>query len=199
MKIREMVFLFFQGENTCMSMVRKTIFSIILGCLVAVTTLCLNGYGDDWVKISRDAKCTIYYSSSSVKIDEQKQTLEVLIKRVYTEKGINEIFDQSSSSLKNKYSDINYHETLDILDYKEMKYCLLRQTYYSKSGNVLSNNKIASPKWYSIKPGGTGEFVYNKILKDYNIQANSISSSSRPPEAPTSPSDLPLPPPPPPE
>lgn len=140
-----------------MPMLRRIIFFINILLSIFLSILPLNGYCDNWVYIGNNEDFTDYYNSSSVKIDKQNKTIEVRVKRVYTEKG------------KINYKSGDYSLNSILLNYKECKWCITHLTNYSKSGNVLFDDE-RPPKWSDIKPDSVIDKIINQIIKDYKIQ-----------------------------
>jgi hypothetical protein len=142
---------------------------VILVCLFSLSILPSTGYGDEWVRVLWDEEYTWYYNSSSFKIDKQEKTIKVWTKRVFTDKGKIIFLNDYDSSYKNKLKKFNYQLGLEIFDYNNWKYCLTRLIYYTKSGDVLLSEEIP-PKWIDIPPDSRGDFLHNRILKDFKIQ-----------------------------
>lgn len=148
----------------------KIIFYLVLVSLVSLTTLPLNGYCDDWVYVYSDKDFTQYYKSSSVKIDKQKKIIKVWVKYVYTFKGKKDLLNEIESiQVHRKLIDISYSLSLWLLDYKESKLSIAQRSHYSKTGDLLSMDD-KSTEWINIIPDSKGDFIFNQILKDYNIQ-----------------------------
>ena len=144
------------------------IFLVVSVCLVSITNFPSNGYSDDWVCVGINDNYSIYYNKSSIKIDKEKKTIEVWEKRVYTDKGkINLLNDIDSE--KRKYTDINYTLILFLLNYEKWINCITQITYYSKSGNILFDQKYPRD-WFNIIPDSTGDTLFSQVLKDNNIQ-----------------------------
>jgi hypothetical protein len=144
------------------------VFLVILVSLISSTFFISNGYcDDDWVYVDSNIYYSMYYNSSSVKIDKQSNIIELLEKYVYTEKGKEDYFVKKN--LNPEYIYLNHSVTLTLLDYKEWKFSINHITYYSKSGNVLLDGE-RPPKWYVIKKGSEVDILLNKLLEKYNIQ-----------------------------
>ena len=152
-----------------MPMLKKTIFLVILASLVSLITLPSIVYGDDWVYVGKVDYFTLYYNSSSLKIDKQNKTIKVWVKFVYTEKGKIRFLKDYDSIKKQEYIDINHSLYLYLLDYKNLKYDITHMTDYSKSGNALKDNEYPI-NLVDIIPDSTGDVLINKVIKDYNIQ-----------------------------
>lgn len=152
-----------------MFMLKKAIFFVIMVSLVCLTTLPSNGYCDEWVYVASDQDFTLYYNSSSVKIDNKNNIIEVWVKRVFSDKGKIDFFEKKDSITKQKYIDINHKLKLYLLNYKELKSSILYISYYSKSGNLLFHREY-QPEWKNIIPDTYLEKLINKLLKDFNIQ-----------------------------
>lgn len=152
-----------------MSMLKKTIFFVILVSLVSLTTFPLNGYCDDWVLIKRNENISSYYNSSSIKIDKENKIIKVWVKDVYTEKGRINYLKDLGSIKQSYYKDIKVDLGLYLLNYKKWQYCTNYLKRYSKSGDVLFDNEYPI-KWYNIDPDSDENLSFNKILQDYKIQ-----------------------------
>jgi hypothetical protein len=152
-------------------MLKKTIFLVMLVSLVSLTTLPSNGYCEDWVYGGSNKYCTLYYNSSSVKIDKQNKIIKVWVKFMYTEKGRILKLEGLNSIEKQIQIDMNHELWLFLLDYKQWKTTVTTITLYSKSGDVLRSGKGEGPtKWQDITPDTLEEAFFNQILKDYKIQ-----------------------------
>jgi hypothetical protein len=158
-------------DGTDMSLKLKTIFLTIFLSWISLVTLTLNGSCDDWVLIGSNKNFTLYYNSSSVKIDDKNHLIKVLGKRVLTKNGKIEFFnDFNKDNIKEQeFIDLSYSVGLYLLNYKQRKFSFNDITAYSKSGDVLyMDNSIL--KWEDIIPDSLGEILINKLIKDYNIQ-----------------------------
>lgn len=153
-----------------MFMIKKAVFWVILISLVSLTALPLNGYCDEWVFVEKNEYGSHYYNPSSVKIDKQNNTIKVWSKSVYTEEGKSDFLDSFDSRHRQKYKDISQSLYLQLFDYNKMKDCVTRSIDYSKSGSVLSDQTGPKPNWHPIFPGTTSSNLFNKLVKDYNIQ-----------------------------
>ena len=144
------------------------VFLVVSVCLVSIITFPSNGYSDNWVYVGINDNFSVYYNKSSVKIDKDKKTIEVWEKRIYTDKG-RKILLKDIDINKEKYADINYTLILYLLDYKNWLNCITQITYYSKSGNILFDQKYPRD-WFNIIPDSTGDTLFSEILRDNNIQ-----------------------------
>ena len=131
---------------------------------------------DDWVYIGSYNYYTQYYSKSSVTIDEQNNTINVLVKSVAERKDL--IYLKNILSIKElDYIQTNQQLKWYVLDYKEWQSTIIRITDYSKSGNALLDtkgtpkwlHKIFPVKWDDIIPDSIVDFLLNKLIQDYNI------------------------------
>lgn len=131
---------------------------------------------DDWVYIGSYNYHTQYYSKSSVTIDEQKNTINVLVKSVAERKDL--IYLKNILSIKEiDYIQINQQLKWYALNYEKWQSTIIRITDYSKSGKALLDtkgppewlHKIFPVKWDDIIPDSIVDFLLNKLLHDYNI------------------------------
>ena len=152
-----------------MSILKKTISLAMFVSLVSLTTLPSNGYCEDWVYGGRNKYCTLYYNSSSVKIDKQNKIIKVWVKFVYTEKGRIMRLEGLDTIEKQKLIDFKYDLFLFLLNYKQWKYTITHITIYSKSGEVLRDGE-GPTKWTDIIPDTLEQNLFNQILQDYNIK-----------------------------
>jgi hypothetical protein len=152
------------------------LFRLILVILVSLVSLFIfSFYGycdDDWVYVDRvdsNEYFSLYYRKSSVKVNKQDKILKVWVKRVYTEKGRIDYLKNFTGIKNQKQLDMNHTLILYLLDYNDWKSIVTHKTVYSKSGKVLDDggDKI---NWNDIQPNSVGDILFNKILKDYNIQ-----------------------------
>jgi hypothetical protein len=146
-----------------MSMVRKIGFFVILVYLVCFTT---NGYCDDWVYVGSNKGFTLYYKSSTVKIDKKNKTIKVWVKTVYTEKGKNVLLEKQD---KQKFADIKHDLILNLFDYQQWKRGFTHITVFSKSDNIILEEEYP-PKWSDITPDTVYDTLLNQLLNDFNIK-----------------------------
>lgn len=137
--------------------------------LVCLTILPSSSYGADWVYVDRDKESTQYYQSSSVKIDKQKNTIEVWVRHVFTDKGKSDFLEKQNIKIKQKYIDINYQLKHYLLNYKEIKSSTLFIAYYSKSDSLLFHREYL-PEWKNIIPDSYLDKLTKQLVKDYNIK-----------------------------
>jgi hypothetical protein len=143
---------------------------IISVCLVGLTTFSLQAYcGDDWILLNSNENSNIYYNPVTMERDRPNNIIKVWVKRVYTEKGKVNLLNKFNSTQKQKYADINYILALYLLNYSEWKISITKMTFYSNSGNILLNGE-PSPKWHDIVSHSVDDFIFNQILKNYNIK-----------------------------
>ncbi len=146
------------------------LFLVILLSLVFLTTIPPKGSCDDWVKIGDTEDYTVYYNSSSVKIDKQNKIINVLIKHVYTEKGKQNMLDKFKNHINvAPYKDINYSQIFFLINYHELKGCINHIIHYSKSRKVLDDTTFPD-NWRNIPSDSLVNTVLNKILNEYNIK-----------------------------
>lgn len=146
---------------------RVSLFGLI--CLVSLSIAISNGYCDDWVYVGNEQSFTMFYNKSTVKIDEQKKTITVWEKRVYTEKGKIGILKYIERITKQKYNDFQYILLQSLLDYKQWKASTIHITGYSNSDNVLFSLDFPLEYEY-IDLDSISETLFNKLLIDNNIQ-----------------------------
>ena len=149
---------------------RFRFFQVIIVISVSfflLTTFSLKGFCHDWVYLLKTENFTQYYKLSST--NKQTYTIKVWVKNELTYKGKTILLNKMDNIDKQKYCGIDNIFELRILNYKEWKYCISKITYYSKSGDVLFNNDYSN-KWNDIISDSLNELLFNKIIKDYNIQ-----------------------------
>lgn len=130
---------------------------------------------DDWVYVRSYEYHTQYYQKSSLIIDEDKNTINVLLRSI-TERKIGYLKNIYSINKPN-YFNSNQQLKLYSLNYKKRLFTITRITDYSKSGNVLLDTQyktnwlhnIFPDKWNDIMPDSTVWFLLNKLLQDYKI------------------------------
>jgi len=147
----------------------KTLFFLVLVCLISLINFPSNGYGDDWVLIKKDDNSSKYYNSSSIKIDEESQIIKVWVKKMYSEKGRINYLKDLGSIKQSYYKDIKTDLYLLLLNYKDWKFSQTFLKRYSKSNKELFDNEYPI-KWYDIEKDSEVDFLTNKILKDYKIK-----------------------------
>jgi hypothetical protein len=148
---------------------------------------------DEWVYIGSDEYITDYYNRTSVKILRELSLIQVDCQRVYTKKGKKILCDSwETLNLNNdEKNDIDHSYTGYMFDYNNRKVSLLSITYVSRSDQVLGgwifqtdeikpgtlDEKVLKKYVYNpsgfnmnIKPGTIYEVIFNKLIKDYNIQ-----------------------------
>ncbi|MDO9532226.1 MAG: hypothetical protein Q7O12_08840 [Deltaproteobacteria bacterium] len=131
---------------------------------------------DDWVYVRSYEYHTQYYKKSSLIIDEDKNTINVLLKSVTERKKI--------GYLQNIYSIINpnyitFNQQLKwyLLNYKKRQFTISRITDYSKSGNILLDTQyktkwlhnLIHDEWNDIMPDSIVDFLLDKLLQDNKI------------------------------
>jgi hypothetical protein len=131
---------------------------------------------DDWVYLGSYKDHTQYYRKSSVIIDEEKNTINVLVNSIAKPKEI--AYSQNAYSAKtSNYNQCRQQNKWYVFNYKKWQFTITRITDYSKSGNVLLET-VYQPKWlHNIFPvkwddiiyGSTVDLFLNKLLEDYNI------------------------------
>jgi hypothetical protein len=158
-----------------MTILKKIFLIVILVSLVSPTTLPVNVYCDDWVYLEKvyleggDEFCTVYYNSSSVKIDKQNKIIELWQKNIFTDKGNMEMLKSYEEGIeKQKYSEFNYALINYVLNYKEWKISNKHIKHYSKSGKLINEYNYKT-KWENVESGSTEERILIKILKDNKI------------------------------
>jgi hypothetical protein len=131
---------------------------------------------DDWVYLGSYENHTQYYRKSSVIIDEEKNTINVLVKSVTKTKNIEYLQNVHSLKEVNRIK-CNQQNKWYVFNYKKWQFTITRITDYSKAGNVLLEtvyqpkwlHNIFPVKWDDIMPGSIVGISLNKILQDYNI------------------------------
>ena len=131
---------------------------------------------DDWVYLGSYKDHNQYYRKSSVIIDEENNTINVLVKNIAKPKEI--VYSQNVYSPKKpNYNQCKQQNKWYVFNYKKRQFTIIRITDYSKSGNVLLEtvyqpkwlHNIFPVKWDKIISGSTVDLFLNKLLEDYNI------------------------------
>jgi hypothetical protein len=131
---------------------------------------------DDWVYLGSYKDHTQYYRKSSVIIDEEKSTINVLVKSIAKPKKI--IYLQNVySDKKPNYNQCKQQDKWYVFNYKKWQFTISRIIDYSKSGNISLEtayqpkwlHNIFPVKWDDIISGSTVDLFLNKLLEDYNI------------------------------
>jgi hypothetical protein len=143
---------------------------LTLVCLISLSTLNLNGCSDDWVYVCKNKYNIFYYKRSSVKIYKSFGIIEVLVKKIYTKEGVSRYLNELDSDDKQRFADIDYGIILWLLNYHLGDCSIANVTMYSKSNNVLSDNKYDVTKRLDIKSDSMIATLIDKIIKDYNIK-----------------------------
>jgi hypothetical protein len=139
-------------------------------CLIYLTTFSLQAYcADEWILLNSNENSNSYYNPVAIEIDRPDNIIKVWVKRVYTENGRINLLNKFNIIAKQKYADLNYVLGLYLLNYNEWKISITHMTFYSNSGNVLLNSDT-SPKWHHIVPHSLDDFIFNQILRNYNIK-----------------------------
>ena len=128
-------------------------------------------HDDTYVLITITDKITYYYNPRSIKIDNKKHIIKVWTKRVYSDKGKDDVVNgfKKHGVINDKFDRLRFTLGLEYINYKKHKVSVNQIIDYSDSGEVLGKSTY-SMKWISIIPGGDGEVILTKLLKDYNIQ-----------------------------
>jgi hypothetical protein len=131
---------------------------------------------DDWIYLGSYKNHTQYYRKSSVIIDEEKNTINVLVKNVTKTKDI--VYLQNAYSYKEpNYIKCKQQNKWYVFNYEKWQFTITSITDYSKSGNVLLEtvyqpkwlHNIFPVKWDDIMPGSIVDLSLDKLLQDYNI------------------------------
>ncbi len=131
---------------------------------------------DDWVYLGSYKNDTQYYKKSSVIIDEEKNTITVLVKSATRTKDI-VYLQKVYSSKEPNYIKCKQQNKWYVFNYKKWQFTITSITDYSKSGKVLletvypSNwlHNIFPVQWDDIMPGSIVDLYLNKLLEDYDI------------------------------
>jgi hypothetical protein len=150
-------------------MVRKFILYINFICLVTFTIFSSKGYCDDWVAVGSNNFFNWYYKSPPVKIDEQNKLIKVWLKSVYTKEGKKFVFKNTNID-KKIINNITWSVELYLINYKDLTFSINHLIYYNKSGDVLIDYNYEDNEWIEITPNSGNYLLFNKILKDNNIQ-----------------------------
>ncbi len=152
----------------------------------------LNKRSDEWVYIGSNDYTTDYYDPPSVKISRELSSIQVTCQRIYTSKGKKLLCDSwETIILSNDEKDhIDHSYNSYIFDYNDRKISSLTTAYLSRSGELLGgwyyhndelagtvDEKLLKKYFYhpggfrdNIEPGTVYEVIFNKLIKDYNIQ-----------------------------
>ncbi len=148
---------------------------------------------NEWVYIGSDKYITDYYNPTTVKILRELSLIQVDCQRVYSKKGKKILCDSwETLNLSNEEkNDIDHSYNSYMFDYNNRKVSLLSITYVSGSDQILGgwifqtdeikpgtlDEKVLKKYAYNpsgfnmnIKPGTIYEAIFNKLIKDYNIQ-----------------------------
>jgi len=131
---------------------------------------------DDWVYLGSYKNHTQYYKKSSVIIDEENYTINVLIKSATRTKDIAYLQNVYSSKESN-YIKCKQQNKWYVFNYKKWQFTITSITDYSRSGKVLLEtvyqprwlDNIFPVQWDDIIPGSIVDLYLNKLLEDYNI------------------------------
>ena len=131
---------------------------------------------DDWVYLGSYKNHTQYYKKSSVIIDEEKNTINVLVKSATRTKDIVYLQNVYSSKEPN-YIKCKQQNKWYVFNYKKWQFTITSITDYSRSGKVLLEtvyqpnwlHNIFPVQWDDIMPGSIVDLYLNKLLEDYDI------------------------------
>jgi len=138
--------------------------------MVCLSTLSINAYGNEkWVRAANNDNNVIFYNPSSVKIDKQKQIINVSTKWVFTNKGKIGFSKNIKDNDNKKLKDIDHSIILYSFNYKEWKCSITGITEYTKSGKKLYSNESVH-EWRDISPNSVIDLLLKKILQKYNIK-----------------------------
>ena len=147
----------------------KVVF-VILTLLISLFALLLDGYcNDKWVRAANNDNNIIYYNPASVKIDKQKNIIDVSTKWVFTDKGKKDFLKNIKAKENKKLKDIDHSIIVYLFKFKERKCNIINITEYNKSGNKLYSDESLH-EWRDIPTDGIINTLLNNILQKYNIE-----------------------------
>ena len=131
---------------------------------------------DDWVYLGSYKNHTQYYKKSSVIIDEEKNTITVLVKSATRTKDI-VYLQKIYGSKEPNYIKCKQQNKWYVFNYKKWQFTITSITDYSRSGKVLLEtvyqhnwlHNIFPVQWDDIMPGSIVDLYLNRLLEDYDI------------------------------
>jgi hypothetical protein len=146
------------------------VFLVLSTLVVSLSTLPLNGYcNDKWVHAGNNDNNIIYYNPSSVKIDRQKNIINVSSKWVFTDEGKIRFSKNIKENDNQKLIDIDHSIILYSFNYKDFKYIIKSIREYSKSDKILYSDKSLH-EWRDVPPNSVIDLLLRKIIQKYKIK-----------------------------
>ncbi len=69
----------------------------------------------------------------------------------------------------NDYSNYGYNKTLNMIDYKMMKFKTVSMANYNCDGSVIRTYDFQGD-WHRIVPGSVMELTVDSLIKKYNLR-----------------------------
>jgi hypothetical protein len=120
----------------------------------------VEGWGADWKEYASNRSIAYYYDAGSITYPS-KGVIKVWSKKVYSEKGVNEVV----GDLGQKYMTLSHDQALYEFHCAEKKMRNLKALYYSTGGGLLGSEDHPEPKWVIINPESAGEVLYKILCK----------------------------------
>jgi hypothetical protein len=117
-------------------------------------------WGEEWKYLERTEEEAVSYDTESV-IRPSRGTVRVLVRTVFSEKGINRHVKEFGERFK------NLNHVKDLLEFNcvDKKTRVLRSTLYAKDGNILVSDTSSELEWRVIVPDSLGETLYKEVCE----------------------------------
>lgn len=121
----------------------------------------MGAWGGDWRLYTTSRKSDgFYYDLKSIR-RISKDLVRVWVKRIVSEKTIQDLKEKWGSKFKDTRNDVYLQE----LNCSEMKFRILTVTMYDLNGSILKEISFASPPWDFVVPQSNEEPLFNTICK----------------------------------
>jgi hypothetical protein len=146
------------------------VFLVILVCLVSLPLLPSFGYCDDWVYVEKSDKFSLYYNRNNININRESKQIKVWVQYRYTEIGKSFVINERKEIKLDitGFDKLTHNIKFIQYDYNNLRYNILKSSYYSSS-KILDSVNNSDIDWRNIISESNTYYTLDKILRDYNI------------------------------
>ena len=117
-------------------------------------------WGENWKSLYKDELFTLFYDAESI-TRPSKNIVRVKNKRIYTEKGKNEMVKMGGKA----YKDLNLSISLLEINCVDIMARPISMSHYSQGGSIIGSSENKEKAWVLIDPGSIGEPLYKEVCK----------------------------------